>query len=110
MAKSVSAGKRATSRAACCGPECCGTTSTCCGLPSPGGCRVDAVVSVDHRGQMVLPKEVREQFGIHAEDKLAVVSWSREDKPCCLTLLKVDELADTIRQTYGPVLREIVAT
>jgi antitoxin PrlF len=70
---------------------------------------VEGVVSVDSRGQMVLPKEVRDQFEIRAEDKLAVVTWAREGKPCCLTLLKVDELADAIRQTYGPVLREIVS-
>ena len=96
-------------RATCCNADCCGTEAGCCGLPSPGCCHVEAVVSVDARGQVVLPKEIREEFEIRAEDKLAVVSWSRGGKPCCLTLLKVDDLADAVRQTYGPVLREIIA-
>ena len=31
-------------------------------------CKVQAVVSVDERGQMVLPKEIREKAGIKAGD------------------------------------------
>ncbi len=109
MPKTVRTKRGAEENDACCSPDCCGASAGCCGLPSPGCCQVDAVVSVDSRGQMVLPKEVREQFGIRAEDKLAVVSWTRGGKACCLTLLKVDELADAVRQAYGPVLREIVS-
>ena len=36
-------------------------------------CKVEAVVSVDERGQMVLPKELRDRARIRAGDKLAVV-------------------------------------
>ena len=39
------------------------------------GCRVESIVSVDERGQMVLPKDAREKAGIHPGDKLAVISW-----------------------------------
>jgi antitoxin PrlF len=109
MPKSMRKKPVADDKGACCGADCCGSAAGCCGLPSPGCCQVEAVVSVDARGQMVLPKEVREQFGIRAEDKLAVVSWTRAGEPCCLTLLKAGELADAVRQTYGPVLREIVS-
>jgi antitoxin PrlF len=91
----------------CCGDDCC-AGSGCCGAPAPGCCKVEAVVSLDGRGQMVLPKDVRELFGFQANEKLAVVAWRRNDTPCCLTLMKVDELAEAVRQTYGPVLREIV--
>ena len=41
-------------------------------------CKVESVISVDDRGQMVLPKEVREKAGINAGDKLAVVSWVKD--------------------------------
>ena len=40
--------------------------------PTGGCCCVDAMVSVDERGQMVLPKETREKAGIKAGDKLIV--------------------------------------
>ncbi|HUI38151.1 MAG TPA: HgcAB-associated protein [Thermoplasmata archaeon] len=69
---------------------------------------MEAIVGVDGRGQMVLPKELREQLGIRANDKLAVVSWKRDDRVCCLTLLKADELADAVRVTYGPLLNDMV--
>ena len=52
---------------ACCGPTC----------ESMSGCKVEAVISVDERGQMVLPKEMRAKAGIRAGDKLALVSWER---------------------------------
>lgn len=65
-------------------------------------------MNVDERGQMVLPKEVRTRFGLTAGAKLAVVAWTGKSESCCLMLLKVDELADTVRKAYGPVLREIL--
>jgi antitoxin PrlF len=77
-------------------------------MPAAGSCTVEAVVSVDARGQMVLPKAVRDGFHVRADDKLAVVVWNRGTQPCCLTLMKVDELADAVRKTYGPILHEIL--
>lgn len=92
----------------CCDPECCGATAACCGLPAPGCCRVEAVVGIDSRGQMVLPKDLREKLGLRPEDKLAVVSWDQGARTCCLTLHRADELAESVRQAYGPMLREII--
>ena len=110
MAKSKreKAKEPATSTDACCGDDCCGAGSSCCNLPAAGCCQVEAVVGVDARGQMVLPKELREKVGIRADDKLAVVAWKKDNEVCCLTLLKVDSLAEAIRNAYGPMLAEIV--
>jgi len=71
-------------------------------------CRVEALVSVDERGQMVLPKELREKANIHAGDKLAITSWERDGKVCCITLTKADELTYMVRATLGPVMSEIL--
>ncbi|MCJ2562808.1 MAG: AbrB/MazE/SpoVT family DNA-binding domain-containing protein, partial [Candidatus Thermoplasmatota archaeon] len=48
--------------------SCCGSSDkeTAC-------CKVESVVSIDERGQMVLPKDIRDRAGIGAGDKLAVV-------------------------------------
>ena len=78
-------------------------------LPA-GCCGVEAVVTVDSRGQIVLPKELRSQAGIRAGDKLAVVSMRSEGKVCCLSLMKVEELAGTVRQILGPMARELSST
>ena len=65
------------------------------------------MVTVDARGQIVLPKELRAQAGIGAGDKLAVVSMRSGGRVCCLSLMKVEELAGTVRQILGPVAREL---
>ena len=72
-----------------------------------GCCGVEAVVTVDARGQIVLPKELRAEAGIGAGDKLAVVSMRSGGRVCCLSLMKVEELAGTVRQILGPVAREL---
>ena len=69
-------------------------------------CRVESVVSVDERGQMVLPKEVRQKAGIEAGDKLAIVTWGKGSEVCCLGLFKADELSDMVRDRLGPILTE----
>jgi antitoxin PrlF len=98
--------KRSRAADGCCGEACCGEESACCGIPASGCCEIQAVVTVDGRGQMVLPKEVRASFGMDAGDKLAVVVWKQQDKACCITLHKADELAERVRTAYGPLLKE----
>lgn len=72
-----------------------------------GCCRVDSVVTVDGRGQLVLPKETREKAGIKAGDKLAVVSWDRDGKTCCIALIKAEGLAGMVKGFLGPVIGEL---
>jgi len=70
-------------------------------------CSVEAVVTVDSRGQIVLPKELRSAAGIKAGDKLAVVALQSGDRVCCLSLMKVEQLAGTVKDILGPVAREL---
>ncbi len=70
-------------------------------------CTVEALVQVDHRGQMVLPKEIRERAGISAGDKLAVVIWEKAGNVCCIGLVKAGEIGEMVRDHLGPVIREI---
>ena len=71
-------------------------------------CRVEALISVDERGQMVLPKEVRAAAGIRPGDKLALVLWKKGGKVCCMSLVKTDELTGMVRDALGPLLKEII--
>ena len=74
---------------------------------TPGsGCQVEAVLSIDERGQMVLPKDVREKAGIRTGDKLALISWSRDGTVCCLALMKVENLSGMVKEILGPLLQE----
>jgi antitoxin PrlF len=69
-------------------------------------CKVEAVISVDERGQMVLPKDIREKAGIHPGDKLALVSWGQGSGTPCLALIRVDDLSKMVQEMLGPVMKE----
>ncbi|OPY31728.1 MAG: SpoVT / AbrB like domain protein [Methanomassiliicoccales archaeon PtaU1.Bin124] len=64
--------------------------SKCCS--SPMDYKIESIVTVDERGQMVLPKNIRQKLGINAGDRLAVAIGVREGKVCCLQLILMPEL------------------
>lgn len=74
-----------------------------------GCCRVEAVVAIDDRGQMVLPKEIRERAKISPGDKLAVMIWEKEGRVCCISLMKIEEFEDMARNLLAPMMREIIS-
>ena len=82
-------------------------TEACCS--SSAGFKVDAVVSIDERGQMVLPKELRARAGIRAGDKLALVSWEKDGSVCCISLIKTDAFAEMVKDFMGPMMQDMVA-
>ncbi|MCX8171690.1 MAG: HgcAB-associated protein [Candidatus Bathyarchaeota archaeon] len=71
-------------------------------------CGVDAVVTVDSRGQIVLPKEVREKIKIKPNDKLAIISCRSGDEVCCLIMVKAENLGDSVKSFLGPILKEVL--
>ncbi len=70
-----------------------------------GGCRIASLVTVDDRGQMVLPKEVRERAGLRAGEKLAVITCESHGKISCITLVRAEELGDLVKGFLGPLLK-----
>lgn len=71
-------------------------------------CKIDAVVSVDARGQIVLPKKIRKKAGISAGDKLAMVIWERDGEVCCISLQKTDDFEEMVKERLGPVMKDIL--
>jgi looped-hinge helix DNA binding domain, AbrB family len=67
-------------------------------------CKVESLISVDERGQMVLPKELRDRAGIRAGDKLAMISWEKGGKICCFTLIKAEDLAVGVKDFLEPIM------
>jgi AbrB family looped-hinge helix DNA binding protein len=70
-------------------------------------CKVESIISVDERGQMVLPKDLRDKAKIRAGDKLALISWDKEGEICCLYLIKAEHLADRVKDFLGPMMKEV---
>lgn len=71
-------------------------------------CKVESLVSVDERGQMVLPKEIRDRAKIQAGDKLAVVSWEKDGEVCCISLVKTDAITGMVKNMLGPMMKDII--
>ncbi len=83
---------------------------SCC---EPGGkgiscCKVESLISIDERGQMVLPKEIRDKANIQAGDKLAVVSWEKAGKVYCISLIKAEDFAGMVKGLLGPLVEDIL--
>jgi antitoxin PrlF len=70
-------------------------------------CRVESLLSVDDRGQMVLPKDLRERANIKPGDKLAVISWEKDGEICCMALIKAEYLAEKVKDFLGPVMKNM---
>ncbi len=68
-------------------------------------CNIESIVTIDERGQMVLPKEIRERANIVAGDKLAVISIRKNDKFCCISLIKAENLSGAILDMLGPSMK-----
>lgn len=83
-----------------------GKPEVCCGSSSE--CRVESILNVDERGQMVLPKDLRDRAGMKPGDKLAVVSHERDGEVCCITLIKVESLNEMVKDVLGPVMKDML--
>jgi len=83
---------------------------SCGGTTTSGGtcCRVEALVSIDERGQMILPKEVRDRANIRAGDKLAVTSLEKDGRMCCILLTRAEDLSGMVITVLGPVVKNMV--
>jgi len=69
---------------------------------------VEAIVSCDERGQLVLPKDIRKKLDINPGDKLALLDCYSKDQKHFLTLIKTNSLEELIKSYMGPVMKDII--
>lgn len=65
---------------------------------------VEAIVSIDARGQIVLPKDVRAALGLEAGSKLAVVIKRSAGAPCCINLMPARSLSPGVQAILEPAI------
>jgi AbrB family looped-hinge helix DNA binding protein len=80
----------------CCGPD---------GKPM-GFCDLEALVNIDDRGQILLPKELRKKAKIISGDKLAVVTCENNGEVSVIALIKSDNISEMIKNFLGPTMGE----
>ena len=69
-------------------------------------CKIDAVVSIDAKGQVVLPKDLRERAQLNPNDKIAIIGVERDNKMCCLVMMKAEALGNTVKNMLGPIFEQ----
>ncbi len=70
-------------------------------------CHLEAVVNIDPRGQIVIPKELRDRAGITEGDKLMVMSTMEGGKVCYISLMRADRSNPMVKEMLKPVLKGI---
>jgi len=68
--------------------------------------KVEAILAIDARGQILIPKDVREQAQMNVGDKLALISNNHEGKICCLYLIPVNDLSIRTTELMHHILSE----
>jgi len=74
---------------------------------SEGCCKVDAVVTIDSKGQIVLPKDLRDKAKLKPNDKLAIIGCEREGEVCCIMMVRADDLGKSVRVMLGPMIKDV---
>ncbi|MFC1555258.1 HgcAB-associated protein HgcC [candidate division KSB1 bacterium] len=82
----------------------------CCEDIKPVNSRynVESLVTVDDRGQMVLPKDVRDKAGIKSGDKLMLISVEKDNTVCCFTLIPAEGFNDLVKGKLSPIMKEVL--
>jgi len=71
-------------------------------------CKIDAIITIDAKGQIVIPKDLREKADLKPTDKIAVVAYEKEGKICCIIMIKAERLAGAISKTLSPLLKGVI--
>ena len=70
-------------------------------------CRIDAVITIDAKGQIVLPKDLREKANFKPNDKIAVLACEKNGEVCCIMMMKAERLAGAVTKTLSPLLKGV---
>lgn len=62
---------------------------------------------MDAKGQVVLPKDLRERANIKPNDKIAVVASEKDGEVCCIMLVKAERLVGAVTKTLGPLIKGV---
>ena len=73
-----------------------------------GCCKIESMITVDERGQMILPKDIRQRAGIRSGDKLALITMEKDNKICCMSFIKADNFTEMLKGILGPMFKEVI--
>ena len=66
-----------------------------------GSCYVEAIISMDDRGQIVIPKNIRDKLGFTSSEKLVLISWTKNDKVESVSIMRNDVFSEIVNNYYN---------
>jgi AbrB family looped-hinge helix DNA binding protein len=73
-----------------------------------GCCHVEGVAQIDKKGQIVLPKSLRDEMGLKEKDKLIVIGMRDKGEIVSISLIKANTMDNMIKIMLKPVMKEIL--
>ncbi|MCE7743043.1 MAG: AbrB/MazE/SpoVT family DNA-binding domain-containing protein [Candidatus Heimdallarchaeota archaeon] len=73
-----------------------------------GCCHVEGIVNVDSRGQIVLPKSLRDSMGLSQGDRLVVIAMKDKGVITSISLMKADAVDNMVKVVLKPTMEEIL--
>jgi antitoxin PrlF len=64
-------------------------------------CKLESIVTMDSKGQIVLPKDLRERIGFQPNQKIALVTFEQKQDLCCVLLIKAEKLGGAVTRTLS---------
>ncbi len=85
-------------------------TEPCCSASTEelGCCHIEGVVHVDSRGQIVLPKGLRDKMKISEGDRLIVISMREKGVLSSISLMKADRVDGMVKIALRPIMEGLV--
>ncbi len=82
----------------------------CCNSEKEGlaCCHVEGIVTVDSRGQIVLPKSLRDKMGIEQGNRLVVIAMKDKGVIKSISLMKADAVDNMVKIVLKPTMEEII--
>lgn len=65
------------------------------------GFKLEAIVNVDAKGQIVLPKAVREKAGFKPNGKFALIAFGSEGKVSCILMIEAEQLEGAVAKAIN---------
>jgi len=83
--------------------------NSCCGPSNLGSncCKVEAVLTIDAKGQILLPKELRKNTNLQPGDKLIAVNMTANKDSSVIVLMKAENFGTMVKNFLGPVMSDI---
>ncbi len=71
-------------------------------------CKIEAIVSIDRRGQIILPEGLRDKSNIHTGEKLVVICSKEYGRDCHIFLVKEEYFGELFTNVFDIYLKKLL--